>query len=127
MLRRHKPVASGGAIADAAVGFLNGVLAGITGLAGILVTVWCGLRGWPRDQQRAVFQPSAVAIFLMTAAWLGAGAAIDADTVKLFLLGLPALLAGTWLGMNLYGKLDEAAFRKVVLVLLLASGFALMV
>ena len=29
-----KPVASGGTIADAAVGFLNGVLAGITGLAG---------------------------------------------------------------------------------------------
>ena len=122
-----KPVAFGGTIADAAVGFLNGVLAGITGLAGILVTIWCGLRGWPRDQQRAVFQPSAVAIFLMTAAWLGAGTTIDADTVNLYLLGLPALLAGTWLGMNLYGKLDEAAFRKVVLVLLLASGFALMV
>jgi uncharacterized protein len=120
-----RPVAFGGAIADAAVGFLNGILAGITGLAGILVTIWCGLRGWPRDQQRAVFQPSAVAIFLMTAAWLGAGAAIDADTLRLFLLGLPALLAGTWLGMRLYGKLDEAAFRKVVLVLLLASGIAL--
>jgi uncharacterized membrane protein YfcA len=122
-----KPIACGGAIADAAVGFLNGALAGITGLAGILVTIWCGLRGWPRDQQRAVFQPSAVAIFVMTAAWLGAGAAIDADIVKLFLFGLPALLAGTWLGMTLYGKLDEAGFRKVVLVLLLISGVALMV
>ena len=40
-----KPVTHGGAAADAAVGFLNGVLAGITGLAGILVTIWCGLRG----------------------------------------------------------------------------------
>ena len=74
-----------------------------------------------------MFQPSAVAIFLMTAAWLGAGTTIDADTVNRYLLGLPALLAGTWLGMNLYGKLDEAAFRKVVLVLLLASGVLLIV
>ena len=56
-------VKAGGAAADAGVGFLNGVLGGITGLAGILVTIWCGLRGWPKDVQRAVFQPVAVAIF----------------------------------------------------------------
>ena len=49
------PVKSGGAAADAGVGFLNGVLGGITGLAGILVTIWCGLRGWPKDVQRTVF------------------------------------------------------------------------
>src|SRR4029077_6649349 len=38
------PVKAGGATADAGIGFLNGVLGGITGLAGILVTIWCGLR-----------------------------------------------------------------------------------
>ena len=120
------PVTQGGAAADAAVGFANGVLGGITGLAGILVTIWCGLRGWPKDQQRAVFQPVAVAIFAMSALWLGVKGAVSADTIRLFLFGLPALLAGTWLGIKLYGRLDEAAFRKVVLVLLLASGVALM-
>jgi uncharacterized membrane protein YfcA len=120
------PVTKGGAAADAAVGFANGVLGGITGLAGILVTIWCGLRGWPKDQQRAVFQPVAVAIFAMSALWLGVKGAVSADTIRLFLFGLPALLAGTWLGIKLYGRLDEAAFRKVVLVLLLASGLALM-
>jgi uncharacterized protein len=35
------------------------------------------------------------------------------------------LLAGTWLGLKLYGRLDEASFRKVVLLLLLLSGVAL--
>jgi hypothetical protein len=120
------PVTQGGAAADAAVGFANGVLGGITGLAGILVTIWCGLRGWPKDKQRAVFQPVAVAIFAMSALWLGVNGAVSADTIRLFLFGLPALLAGTWFGMKLYGRLDEAAFRKVVLILLLASGVALM-
>ena len=67
-----KPVTGGGAAADASVGFLNGVLGGMTGLAGILVTIWCGLRGWPKDVQRTVFQPVAVAIFVMSAVWLGA-------------------------------------------------------
>ena len=42
------------------------------------------------------------------------------------LLGLPALFAGTWLGLNLYARLDEAASRKVVLSVLLVSGLALM-
>jgi len=37
------------------------------------------------------------------------------------------LLVGTWLGLKLYGHLDEAGFRKLVLVLLLVSGLALVV
>jgi uncharacterized membrane protein YfcA len=127
LLRPSVQVSAGGRLADAGVGFLNGVLAGLSGLAGILVIIWCQLRGWSRDQQRAVFQPVAIAIFLMTAAWLGGTGVIGADIARLFLLGLPALLAGTWLGIKLYGRLDEAAFRKVVLVVLLVSGIALMV
>lgn len=119
-----KPITAGGAAADGTIGFLNGVLGGLTGLAGILVTIWCGLRGWPKDQQRAVFQPVGVAIFAMSAAWLGAKGAASADTIRLFLLGLPILLAGTWLGLRLYGRLDEASFRKVVLGLLFVSGVA---
>jgi uncharacterized protein len=125
LFRPTMTITAGGAPADAGLGFLNGILAGITGLAGILVTIWCGLRGWPKDQQRAVFQPVAVAIFAMSAFWLGAKSAVSADTIQLFLFGLPVLIAGTWLGMRLYGRLDEAKFRKVVLVLLLLSGAAL--
>jgi len=121
------PVTAGGRAADAGVGFLNGIFAGITGLAGILVTIWCGLRGWPKDQQRAVFQPVAVAIFAMSAAWLGTKVTISAETIRLFLFGLPMLLAGTWLGLKLYGKVNETTFRKIVLSLLLLSGAALIV
>jgi uncharacterized protein len=127
LFRPTIPVKAGGAVADAGVGFLNGVLGGITGLAGILVTIWCGLRGWPKDVQRALFQPVAVATFLMSALWIGAKGAITVDTIKLFLIGLPALFAGTWLGLRLFGRLNEAAFRKVVLVLVLASGAMLIV
>jgi hypothetical protein len=62
----------------------------------------------------------------MSAIWLGAKGAVTADTIKLFVVGLPVLIAGTWLGLKLYGRLDEATFRKVVLVLLFASGLGLM-
>ncbi len=122
-----RPIVWGGAVADGAVGFLNGVLAGITGLAGILVIIWCGLRGWSKDQQRAVFQPTAVAIFAMTALWLGGRGAVGTDVAWLFVVGLPVLLAGTWVGLTFYGRIDEPAFRKVVLVLLLISGLVFVV
>ena len=83
------------------------------------------MRGWQRDEQRAAFQPTGVATFLITLVALGGAGIITPDTVKLFAIGLPALAIGTWLGWKLYGKLDEASFRKGVLILLLISGAAL--
>jgi len=58
----------------------------------------------------------------MTALWLGAKGTVTSETIKLFLIGLPCVIAGTWLGLKLFGRIDEAAFRKVVLALLFASG-----
>jgi uncharacterized membrane protein YfcA len=91
------------------------------------VTIWCGIRGWPKDVQRAVFQPVAVATFVMSALWIGASGALTMSTAKLFAFGFPVLLAGTWLGLKFFGRLDEAAFRRIVLILLLVSGAALSV
>ena len=119
--------ARAGRVADGAVGVVNGVLGGATGLAGIAAVIWCSLRGWTPPEQRATFQPSGVAVFAMTAAWLGGANMIGADTLWLFLIGLPALALGTWLGLKLFGKLDDQAFRRVVLVLLLLSGLSLLV
>ena len=74
-----------------------------------------------------MFQPVGVATFAMTALWIGAAGAVTTSVLKLFVLGLPFLLAGTWLGLRLYGRLSEAAFRRIVLILLLVSGVALIV
>jgi hypothetical protein len=117
----------GGIAVDAGIGFLNGMLAGLTGLVGIVVVIWCQLRNWPKDVQRAVFQPVLLATIVTSAVSLGVAGAVTADTMKLYLLGLPCMLAGTWVGLKLYGKIDDAQFRKVVLVLLLVFGISLIV
>jgi uncharacterized membrane protein YfcA len=114
-----------GTTLDGAAGVINGLLGGATGLAGIVLVIWCAVRGWTRDEQRAVFQPAAVATFLMTIMWLGGAGVLTADVARLFLIGLPALIAGTWLGWKSYGRLDEVAFRKVVLGLLVVLGVTL--
>jgi len=116
-----------GRVGDAGAGFLNGVVGGSTGLAGIVLVIWSSLRGWQKDEQRAAFQPASFATFIVTLVALGGLGGITPDVLKLFALGLPVLAAGTWLGWVVYGKLDEAKFRKAVLVLLLASGVALMI
>jgi len=113
--------------ADVGIGFFNGLLGGLTGLTGIIVTIWCQLRGWPKDVQCTVFQPVNLAAIVMSAVSVSIAGTVTAETVKLYLLGLPLLLAGMWSGFKLYGKLDEAAFRKVILMLLLVSGLALIV
>jgi hypothetical protein len=119
-----RPVGSG-VSTDIGIGFFNGLLGGLTGLTGIIVTVWSQLRGWPKDVQRTVFQPVNLAAIVMSAVSLIVAGAVTAETIRWYLLGLPVMLAGMWTGLKLYGKLDDAAFRKVLLLLLLVSGLAL--
>jgi uncharacterized membrane protein YfcA len=121
------PIKSNRAI-DTGIGVLNGLLGGLTGLGGVISTIWVQLGGGAKDAQRAIFQP--VLFMTMTMATLtfaASGHLFNVDILKLFFIGLPALLLGLWVGVKLYGKLDDAAFRKAILYLLLISGFALIV
>lgn len=121
-----KPITSGAPM-NVGVGVLNGLLGGLTGLAGVIVAVWCQMQGWPKDTQRTVYQPTLFVVLAMSVASLIAAGAANLETGKLYLLGLPVLVAGMWCGFGLYGRLDDAVFRKVILVLLLASGLSLIV
>src|SRR5882724_5338805 len=38
------------------IGIVNGLVGGLTGLGGVVSTISCQWRGWPKDLQRAVFQ-----------------------------------------------------------------------
>ena len=60
-----KPIQAGVG-ADGGIRFLNGILCGLTGLPGFIITVWCQLRGWTKDVQRAVFQPVMLAASVVT-------------------------------------------------------------
>jgi hypothetical protein len=122
---RFKPIATN-TPRDLAIGGLNGLLGGITGLTGIIATIWCQLIGLPKDKQRTIFQPVNLATIVMSAVSLSIAGAVTPQVTRLYLLGLPALLAGLWCGFKLYGKLDDAGFRKVILLLLLVAGIALL-
>lgn len=119
--------ASVGRVADGAVGVINGMIGGATGLAGIAGVVWCSMRGWSPAEQRATFQPAGIAVFAATALWLGGAGMIGRDILGLFAIGLPALAIGTWAGLKFFGKLNDQSFRRIVLGLLRISGASLLV
>jgi uncharacterized membrane protein YfcA len=120
-------VPEGGIAAHIGVGVANGLIGGLTGLGGIAVSIWGQLRGGSKDAQRAIFQPVMFATFVMSAVALAFVGAYSAETMKLYAFALPALIAGIGCGFWLYGRLDDAAFRRVILILLVASGFSLVV
>ena len=116
-----------GAAPDIGIGFVNGLVGGLTGLGGVVSTISCQWRGWTRDAQRAVFQPVLFAAFVVISISMAVTGAFTTETLKLYGLGLPFLLVGLWSGFKLYGKIDDEMFRKVVLILILLAGLSLIV
>ena len=77
-------------------------------------------------EQRATFQPAGVAVFAMTAASLGEPT-WSAPTRYGCSCWAAGLGARHRIGLKLFGKLDDQAFRRIVLILLLLSGLSLLV
>ncbi|MEO8936720.1 MAG: sulfite exporter TauE/SafE family protein [Burkholderiaceae bacterium] len=132
MLRRpHMPVVRlgvvGGRLADGAVGLLGGFMGGATSLNGLFPTMWCGLRGWNKNEQRGVFQPYILIVHGMTLFWLGGVGGLNMGTGRDVLLCVPALLIGGWLGFKLVHRVSDDGFRKVILTLFLLSGLSLVI
>ena len=114
----------GGRSADAAVGFVGGILGGIGGYSGVIPTIWTQVRGWPKEVARGVYQPYVIVIQALTLAGI---VWVTLDRTGLILLAavVPPLLLGTWIGWQLYGKLNDLRFRQALAILLIASGVTL--
>ena len=121
---RLPEIRGGGRAADAAVGFVGGILGGLGGYSGVLPTIWTQLRGWRKDVARGVFQPFILMAHVVTLVLVGI-AAMDAGGARMTLAAIPALYAGAWIGWRIYGRLDDRRFRQVLAALLVASGLTL--
>ena len=82
----------------------NGVLGGLTGLGGIISTISCQFAA-VEDKQRAVFQPVLFAAFVIMAISQLIAGSYTVETVKLYGIGLPFMVAGIWIGFKLYGTI----------------------
>jgi len=120
-------ISHGGRAADAAVGWLGGAMSGFGGLPGPAPTLWCVLRGWPRDEQRAVFQSFNLAMHAVTLASYGVAGLLIPQTLPVFSVVGAAVLIPALAGVHLYRRFSDLVFRRLVLALLTLSGVALVV
>ncbi len=124
LCRGAPPVLCGGWREDAAAGALGGLAGGLAGFPGSFVTVWCGLRGWTKERQRAVYQPYILAMQLEAFACLR----VHSPTAlgpELFLVYVPLAVAAAFIGIAVFRRLTNRQFSIAVNALLLLCGIAL--
>jgi len=119
-------VKAGGRIGDAVAGVLGGAMGPLGGFTGAVPTLWCTLRGFERDTQRAVVQNFNLAMLAATMLSYGASGIVTRPMWPLMAVVAPSLLLPALLGMKVYVGISPAAFRNLVLGLLTASGVAML-
>jgi uncharacterized membrane protein YfcA len=114
------------AIIDALIGFAGGVLGALAGLSGALPTVWLSLRPWPKTRTRGILQPYNTVVLSIAALLLALKGAFDATVLLALALAIPMALASAQIGIAIFRRITDATFRRLLILLMLASGIILM-
>jgi uncharacterized membrane protein YfcA len=103
----------------------GGVLGGAIAVPGAIATIWCSVRGLPKDVQRGTLQPFVPLMQLATLVYCPHIGLLAGSPSWTYLLCAPAVIGGTWIGLWLFERIDDTAFRRVIALFLPASGMAL--
>lgn len=112
----------GGPLGDGLAGSLGGFMGGMGGFTGVIPTLWCTLRGLPKDEQRALIQNFNLVMLLVTLLSYLLSGIVTRTMIPPLLLVVGAMLVPTWIGARLYDSRSEQAYRRLVLGLLTFSG-----
>jgi uncharacterized protein len=125
VLPRKPRVLPGNVWLDAVTGALGGVTGGLAGLPSPFVTIWCGMRGWDKLRQRAVYQPYILAMQAATIVSLlvQSPGKIDGESFAF----VPFALLGAMGGIAVFQRLSTQQFQRAVGLLLVVSGIGLVV
>jgi uncharacterized membrane protein YfcA len=119
----------GGPITGVAVGALGGAIGGFTAFPGLTVVVWTGLRGLSKVQSRHIVQPFILTLQLVSLVTNGVQHPknFGVSFWTSLILMIPVVLPGTLLGVWLYHKVSEVAFKRACFILLGIAGIGLLV
>jgi uncharacterized membrane protein YfcA len=111
----------------ALIGFGGGLIGGLTAMPGAVPTIWCDMRGMPKNDQRGLVQPFIAIMQALALGLLLGRQSLSPKIVTDLAISLPALFAGSVLGIVAFRNVNEIGFRRIILVLLLLSGASLAV
>lgn len=120
---RPAPSAEGGA--DRLVGLLGGIMGGFAGLSGVAPLVWLQLRGFSASEQRERYQPFNLLVLAVAAGAMLLIGRLDEELLIFAAVSVPFTLIGAFVGVRAFRGMGDAGFRRAVLILLLASGGAI--
>ena len=125
--RRNLPELSGNwTFVEASIGFVGGVLGAMAGLSGALPSMWLAMRPWPKGVQRGILQPFNMVILTVATVMLATDGGFDARVLRNLALTLPASAVGAGIGLWLFSKLSDNAYRRLLIGLMLVSGIVLL-
>jgi uncharacterized membrane protein YfcA len=104
------------------IGGIAGITGGATAMPGAIPTIWCNLKGLSKIQQRAIVQPFILLMQIATMAYFSKLGILASATWTTYVWCAPAVVAGTFLGLWLFERVDDGKFRRLVLLFLLISG-----
>ena len=115
-------IQKGGRLADAGVGLLGGVMAPLSGFSGLAPALWCTLRGYTKDEHRAVLQNFNLVVLSATLASLvWSGRAHAGLLPQMGVVAGSLIIPSVW-GSKIYIGMSPTAFRNGVLWLLVFAG-----
>jgi uncharacterized membrane protein YfcA len=86
----------------------------------------CDMHAVPKNQQRGLVQPFIAAMQLFALALMLMRRDLSSKVFFDLLLSVPALFAGSALGVAAFRYVKDATFRRIVLIVLLVSGLMLL-
>ena len=116
----------GGKGADAGVGVLGGIMAPLSGFSGLAPALWCTLRGYTKDEHRAVLQNFNLLVLSATFGSLVWSGRVRSDMLPHMAVVAGSLVVPSVWGSKIYVGMSPAAFRKGVLWLLILAGVAML-
>ncbi len=111
-----------GPAADIGVGFASGVLATSTGTTGPPLVIALQARGLEPSPFRATLSAVFLAQSVASIVAFAIASRIDSEAIRVFAVGLPALVVSTLAGERAFSKIEPARFRLLVFGLLCASA-----
>ncbi len=107
------------------MGAVGGVLSGAFNTPGPVIVMYGDARRWSPDQFRSNLALYFLANLVMVNATHIAAGNVDDLVWAGFLVSVPFVLGGLWIGASLARRLNRDRFSQIVLFLLLALGLRL--
>lgn len=125
--RPARPVAVPLWLATPAAGGLAGFVGTIFGsMAGMFFAIYLDLLKLDKSAFRATVAAILFGLGIFRGLGYAAVGSYDRETLTICLVAVPVMLIGVWIGNRIHANLDDIKFKRLVAVILIASGMPLL-